>query len=162
IFSTLFMKKRLLFFFLFCASLAQAAPPTLPSINVTNIFNVTNYGASTASADNKTAIQNAINAAAAATAGVGGGTVAIPGPGPYMGGALTLKKKVNLQVDASAVLKMLPMTNWSGTTTFIYGSSLNDVEISGTGTIDGNGKDWWDAYNATSVSRPNFIEFSKT
>jgi len=111
---------------------------------------------STASADNKTAIQNAINAAAAATAGVGGGTVEIPGPGTYLCGPLTMKKKVNLQVDAGATLQMLPMTNWSGTTTFIYGSSLNDIEFSGAGTIDGNGADWWTAFRATACRPPQF------
>ena len=52
---------------------------------------------------------------------------------------------------------MLPKSSWSGTTTFILGSSLTNVEISGSGTIDGQGAGWWG-----SGSRPNFIEFSKT
>jgi len=134
--------------------------PTLPTINTANIFNVTNatYGASTSSANNATAIQKAITAAAAAS---GGGTVEIPGPGTYLCGPLTLKSKVNLQVDAGATLMMLPYGTWSGTTTFITGSKLTDNEISGFGTIDGQGAAWWAAFNANTISsRPNFIQFS--
>src|SRR5690348_1467863 len=75
--------------------------PALPSINTANVFNVTTYGAATNNADNATDIQAAINAASAATAGVGGGTVEIPGPGTYLSGPLTVKNKVNLQIDAN-------------------------------------------------------------
>src|SRR5579871_2487270 len=77
---------------------ARAVPP-LPVINTGNVFYATNYGASTASTDNSSAIQSAINAATAATAGVGGGTVEITGPGTYLSGPLTMKTRVNLQVD---------------------------------------------------------------
>jgi polygalacturonase len=139
---------------------AQNPTPPLPTINTANIFNVTSatYGASTGSANNATAIQKAITAAAAAS---GGGTVEIPGPGTYLCGPLTLKSKVNLQVDAGATLMMLNYTNWPSTTTFISGSSISDVEISGSGTIDGNGVDWWTAFAVNSgLSRPNFIQFS--
>jgi len=138
----------------------SASVPVLPSINTTNIFNVTNstYGAvGDGVTTNTTAIQAAINAATAATAGVGGGTVEIPGPGTYLCGPLTLKSKVNLQVDAGATLLMLPKASWSGTTTFISGVSLTDVEISGSGIIDGEGAGWWG-----SGSRPNFIQIDKT
>jgi hypothetical protein len=140
---------------------AQNPPPTLPTITTANIFNVTNptYGATTNSSNNATAINAAITAASKAT---GGGTVEIPGPGTYLSGPITLKSKVNLQVDAGATLMMLPYGTWSGTTTFISGSSLTDNEISGSGTIDGQGAAWWAAYNANnSVGRPNFIQFSK-
>ena len=55
---------------------AQAITPTLPNINTANNFNaVTGYGASTGSANNASAINTAITAAAAAS---GGGTVEIP------------------------------------------------------------------------------------
>jgi polygalacturonase len=144
------------------AGLASAGVPPLPSINTNALFNVTNisYGASTNSADNAAAIQGAINAATAATAGLGGGTVEIPGPGTYLCGPLTLKSKVNLQIDSGATLKMLPYGTWSGTTAFINGSGLHDVEISGSGTIDGQGAAWWAAYNSSGISRPNFIDLN--
>ena len=42
-------------------------------------------------------------------------------------------------------------------------ASLQDVEISGSGTIDGQGSAWWAAYNAnSSFNRANFIQFSST
>src|SRR5580658_9655959 len=44
------------------AASAQQPPPTLPSIP-SGTFNITSYGASTSSANNATAIQDAINAA---------------------------------------------------------------------------------------------------
>ena len=142
---------------LLTSTLTALAVPPLPSINTANIFNVTNYGAvGDGVAVNTTAIQNAINAATAATAGVGGGTVEIPA-GTFLSGPLTMKNKVNLQVDSGAMLQMLPYGTWPGTTSFILGTSVNDLEISGTGVIDGQGGVWW----TNGASRPNFIEFSK-
>ena len=74
--------------------------PTLPNINTNNVVNITTYGAvGDGTADNTTAIQNAINAAAALS---GGGTVEVPAPGVFLSGPLTLKSKVNLQVDSGA------------------------------------------------------------
>ena len=58
------------------------------------------------------------------------------------------------------MLQMLPNTSWPGTTAFINGSGLQDVEISGSGTVDGQGAAWWAAYNSSGISRPNFISFS--
>ena len=136
----------------------RAVPP-LPAIDTNNIVSILSYGAvSSATLTNTTAIQSAINAAAAggATNGLSGGTVEIPA-GNYLSGPLTLKSKVNLQVDAGATLMMLPKTGWSGTTPFIYGNGLADVEISGSGTINGQGAGWWG-----SGSRPNFIQLDKT
>ncbi|HWY77674.1 MAG TPA: glycosyl hydrolase family 28 protein, partial [Verrucomicrobiae bacterium] len=135
-------------------------PPPQPTIPA-GIYNVTNYGAvGDGSTINTTAIQNAIAAAVASAAK--GGTVEIPGPGTYLSGPLTMKSSINLQVDAGATLQMLPYASWPGTTTFITGSGLHDVEISGAGAIDGQGTDWWNAYNSNKISRPNFINFSGT
>ncbi|HEY3762923.1 MAG TPA: glycosyl hydrolase family 28 protein [Verrucomicrobiae bacterium] len=132
-------------------------------INTNNIVNVTNtsYGAvGDGVKTNTTAIQAAINAAAAGGTvnGLSGGTVEIPA-GVYLCGPITMKSAVNLQIDGGAILRMLPFgqypmtftTNVVGTTTnitwsaptFISGSSLHDVEISGPGAIDGQGTPWW-------------------
>jgi hypothetical protein len=88
---------------------------------------------------NTTAIQNAINDVSA----LGGGTVEIPGPGIYLTGPLTMKSQINLQIDAGAILRMLPMAGWPGSTPLLTSSSLHDVEISGSGSIDGQGGGWW-------------------
>jgi polygalacturonase len=136
------------------------AAPTLPNINTNNVFNITAYGAvGDGSTDNTTAIQNAINAAAAAS---GGGTVEVPAPGVFLSGPITLGSKVNLQIDSGATLEMLPMAEFTayseGTTYFIYVNNVTDVEISGSGTIDGQGAAWW---SPKASSRPYMIYFNK-
>lgn len=139
------------------------AVPTLPSIQTNNIFSVTTYGATNDGVTvDTTAIQNAINAAAAATNGVGGGTVEFPPSGTYMTGPLALKSKVNIQVDAGATLKFIPESSYpnaSGNPAYpLAGTNLTDIEISGSGTIDGNGAGWW---SANPPNRPYMIYFSK-
>ena len=84
--------------------------PALPIINTNNVVSVLTYGAvGDRVTTNTTAIQNAINKAATAgtTNGAAGGTVEIP-PGIYLCGPITLANAVNLQVDAGAILRMLP------------------------------------------------------
>ena len=125
------------------------ANPTLPVIP-SGTFNITSYGASTGSANNATAIQNAINAAETA----GGGTVQVPA-GTFLSGPITLNNKINLNLASGATLKMLAYGTYPGSTAFLYGKNLNNVEISGSGTIDGQGSAWWSAYNANnSLARP--------
>jgi polygalacturonase len=126
-------------------------------INTNNDLNVTNYGAlGDNMTTNTTFIQNAINAAATGgtTNGLSGGTVEIPA-GVYICGPLTLKSAINLQIDSGAILRMLPFGQYpmtfftnSGTVTwsaptFISAANLHDVEISGSGAIDGQGAAWW-------------------
>jgi polygalacturonase len=142
------------------ATLARAGTPPLPIIPAGS-FNITSYGAvGDGVTDNTRAIQATINAANMA----GGGTVEIPANGTsstYWCGPLTLASSINLQIDSGATLQMLPMSRWpTGTPPFINGSNLHDVEISGLGTIDGQGQAWWTAYESSGVSRPTFINIS--
>jgi polygalacturonase len=134
--------------------------PTLPTIPP-GVFNVTTYGAvGNGSTDNTAAISNAIVAASNA----GGGTVEIPAAnGVYLCGPLTLKSSINLQVDSGATLRMLPYGTWPGGTSppdFITGSSLHDIEISGSGTIDGQATSsgWW--HSLSTSQRPYMITLS--
>src|SRR5690348_2595916 len=110
--------------------------PTLPTIPP-GIYNVTNFGAiGDGITTNTIAISNAIVAASTA----GGGTVEIPAAaGAYLCGPLVFRSSINLQIDSGATLKMLPFGKWPGGSTppdFIAGSSLHDIEISGSGTIE--------------------------
>ena len=133
--------------------------PPVPNIP-TNTFNVTAFGAvGNGVSNNTTAIQNTINAAAAS-----GGTVEIPANGTlstYLCGPINLTNNENLVIDAGAMLQMLPRSIWTNiaasNTPFINGSLVHDVEISGSGTIDGQGTNWWFPKAST---RPNFINFS--
>ena len=144
-----------------CCGITVEADPTLPIIPATN-FVITAFGAvGNGTTDNATAIQNTINAAAAA----GGGTVQIPtnGTSTYLCGPIILTNSINLQIDSGATLKMLSFGAYPTNGTipdFISGTSLHDMELSGSGTIDGSaasGKPgWWDG-RATSA-RPLMIK----
>jgi hypothetical protein len=137
--------------------------PALPVINTNNIVNVTKapYDAVGDNAtDNTAAIQAAINAAAKgpATNGASGGTVEIPpAANAYLCGPLHLSNSINLQIDAGAILRMLPLSQYPGGTTsgttFLSGSKLHDLEISGGGAIDGQGAAWWPYSNTNGANR---------
>jgi polygalacturonase len=120
-----------------------AINPVPPNINTNNVFVVTNSpfnAVGDGNTVNTAAIQSAINAAALAS---GGGTVEIPGPGIYLTGPLTMKSKVNFQIDAGATVRLLPFGTYPGQTYFFAGTNLTDLEISGSGGIDGQGSNWW-------------------
>lgn len=155
--------------FVFCSTSAAQTPPN-PSENrlpdwtskvgarrapqKTKIFWANDYGANadgvTLSTD---AIQKAINACA-----VKGGIVAFK-PGNYLTGALFLKTGVHLRVDENVTLlgsqeeKDYPriQTRVAGIEMpwlagLINVNDAKNVKISGGGTIDGQGKKWWDKY----------------
>ena len=111
------------------------------------------------------------------TNGLRGGTVEIPAnTNGYLCGPLNFSNNVNLQVDAGAILRMLPLTNYSGyptypmtwytngstvyfvvTANFIQGKNLTNIEISGSGVIDGQGLPWWPWANTNGAVRPRMI-----
>jgi len=135
--------------------------PTIPA----GTFLVTSYGAKgDGTTNNTTAIQNAINAAIAA----GGGTVEFTAAaGAYECGPITLGNKINLQIDSGAELQALPFSEYPGAgstssiSNFIQASDDSNVEISGSGTIDGNGSAWWTAYNSNNnIQRPDLLRFN--
>ncbi len=136
---------------------ALSAAPTLPTIpayttNVTaSPYNAVGDGVTT----NTTAIQNAIND----VSGKGGGTVEIPGPGVYLTGPLTMKSKINFQIDAGAILRMLPYATWYpaySTTPLFTLSSLQNIEFSGSGIIDGQGEAWYASDPGSGLYMINF------
>src|SRR5207248_364099 len=106
---------------------------------------------------NAKAIQQAIDAAA----GAGGGVVEVAA-GEFLSGPFRLASNINFRVDAGATLKMLPMDQYPGGTdnpeSFISGRGLHDIEISGEGTIDGQGAAWWPlAKTQRDARRPRMI-----
>lgn len=152
---------------IFFAAAGLAAPP-LPAINTNNLINITNapYSAvGDGSTDNTLAISNAIVAAAKGgkTNGLSGGTVEIPAPGIFLCGPEVLRNNLNLQIDAGAVLRLLPYGQYPGGITdppnFLTGTSLTNIEISGSGAIDGQGVPWWPGYETNT--RPTTIFLSQ-
>ncbi|HEY1787030.1 MAG TPA: glycosyl hydrolase family 28 protein, partial [Verrucomicrobiae bacterium] len=142
------------------APFIHAQTPVLPVIP-SGTYYVTNYGAlGNGTKDDTTNIQNAINAAS--TAGVG--TVEIT-PGTFESGPLTFAKSLNLQIDSGAMLQMLPLSRYPGgdtsPSTFLTGSGLTDIELSGAGTIDGQGVAWWNDEATNGGTAPEMIIFSR-
>lgn len=135
---------------------AAGVQPDLPVIPALTT-NITAFGAvGDGVVTNTTALQTAINAVSAA----GGGTVEIPA-GTFLCGPVTLASQLRLQLDAGAVLRMLPLGKYPGGTedpaSFISGAGLHDVAITGTGTIDGQGIPWWPYAKDKSAHRPRMI-----
>ncbi|HTV41912.1 MAG TPA: glycosyl hydrolase family 28 protein [Candidatus Sulfotelmatobacter sp.] len=142
----------------------MAGTPWSLLINTNNIivvtaspYNAVGDGVTT----NTTAIQNAINAASlgGVTNGLRGGTVEIPAAAAsYLCGPLNMSNFVNLQIDSGAMLQMLPFGSYPGGDSpadFITASKNQNIELSGFGTIDGQGSPWWTDYDTnSSLMRP--------
>jgi polygalacturonase len=146
--------------------------PTIPDRS----FNVTDYGVTTLSTDNTTAFQNALNACGTA----GGGTVIVPA-GTFLCGPIVMKAGTNLYLSEGAVLQILPYGSGNGIVVGSYPNNgslnqypdfisaakgTNNLMVSGTGTIYGNGSAWWTAYkdstnNGVSMKRGCLIRFNR-
>jgi polygalacturonase len=103
---------------------------------------------------NTIAIQKAIDHLATN----GGGTLEIP-QGQFLSGAIFLKPKVNLHLDAGAVLKgSTNIEDYPEIETrieghfqvwipaLVNGSNVDHLRITGEGTIEGGGKPFWDEF----------------
>ena len=121
---------------------------------------MTNYGAT---GDGTTDDSQAIQAALTAAMNAGGGTVIAPGRFPVR--SPQDRQQHNLQLASGAVLEMLPRASYpSPPPAFITttGGATHDIAVTGSGTIDGQGQDWWDAFAAdTSVPRPQEVSLAK-
>ena len=139
-------------------SASNAAVP-LPTIG-SGAFNVTTYGAiGDGKTDNTTAIQVALTAAGAA----GGGTVTVPS-GTFLSGPIVISSGTRLDLASGAVLEMLPMASYptSGVAFITSTGTSHDIALTGAGTIDGNGQDWWDAFaNGSTATRPQEVSLGK-
>jgi len=130
--------------------LARIKPPVFPGRD----FNVTKFGAI---GDDHTDCTDAFRKAIAACNAAGGGRVVVPA-GEFLTGAVHLKSKVNLHIQAGATVRFtrdaakypLVFTRWEGVelmnySPFIYAWEQEDIAITGQGTIDGNAdcEHWW-------------------
>lgn len=146
--------------------------PQLPSITAANTFDITNYGASTSSADNTKAIQAALDAVPST-----GGMVVIPA-GTWMFGStdqmtsstevLSIKSKTILHLCAGATLKLVEFGKAPNNKTVFIGcknKNQSDIVIEGEGetsVIDGQGAAWWLAKEQGKTFNPGaFIRFER-
>lgn len=118
-------------------------------------FLITDYGAV---GDGQTDCTNALAAAIEACANAGGGRVVVPA-GTFLTGAIHLRSQVDLHLQDEATLRFsrdpaayLPavMSRWQGIelfnySAFVYAFGAEDVALTGTGTLDGQGdaSHWW-------------------
>jgi hypothetical protein len=106
--------------------------------------------------DGRTNDSAAIRKAIDTCAAKGSGTVRFPA-GDYFTGPIELRSHMTLRLDRGATLRFstnpddypLTLTRWEATECYnfsplIHGSELEDVVISGEGTIDGQGQAWWE------------------
>jgi polygalacturonase len=143
-----------------CARSVPAQTIPLPVIpNAT--FNVTNYGAvGDGRTMNTDTIQKTIDAASAA----GGGTVLVPA-GKFLTKPFTLASSINLHLaNGTVILISDELTSYPAAKgryqDSISASGAHDLEISGEGTIDGQGNAWWTAFraNKSMTHRPYLIK----
>lgn len=112
-------------------------------------FSIVDFGAKPDGTDARPAIRAAIEAASQA----GGGRVSIPAGRWLSNGPIHLRSRIDLHVAEGAMLLFSPhardylpvvLTRWEGTevhtySPLIYAFEVQDVAITGRGTIDGNG-----------------------
>jgi polygalacturonase len=132
-----------------CAILATALS-ALPATAAGKVCDIKRYGAKgDAKSKDTVAVQKAIDACSSAK---GGGTVEVP-DGTYVIGPILLKSNTMLHLEKSTTLlgspdrTDYPMGTFARHPTIqpLVGSlNAENIVINGEGTIDGNGKVWWD------------------
>ena len=117
------------------------------------VCDVTAYGAK---GDGVTKDTHAIQGAIDACAAKGGGTVRLAS-GTFLTGPIVLKSHITLEVDAGATLlgsqdkadyPQVQELREPALQPLLSATNAEHIVIRGGGTIDGNGKPWWDAVYA--------------
>lgn len=131
---------------------ALLAAATLPAS--AKVCDAKTYGAK---ADGVTKNTKAIQAAIDACSAAGGGTVKLTG-GTFVSGPVMIRSKVTLEIDKGTTLMGSPdhadypaITEFKapGTQALVSAKNAEDIAITGSGTIDGNGQSWWDEARKT-------------
>ena len=146
------------------AALAHAAAPSTPKRRAVAdaFYNVFDFGAI---GDGKARCTSAIQKAVDTCASEGGGNVLVPA-GRYLTGPIFLKSNVHVEVLSGATLLFTTDFNsvpavdgrWEGVDGKVYaslftGHNLDNVSITGRGTLDGQGESWWKAFHVVREMR---------
>jgi polygalacturonase len=131
------------------ARAADEAPiPDIPRPQIPhNTFKITDFGAV---GDGTTMNTDAITKAIAACSKAGGGVVLIP-DGKFLSGPLALASSTELHLEKNATLLFPDKSDDFPVNEERYSNELSaadchDVAITGEGTIDGQGKKWWQEF----------------
>ena len=137
------------------------------------VFNVKDFGA-TGDGINKDT--DAFKKAISECQKNGGGTLYIPA-GIYLTGPIHLKSNITLYIENGAVLKFSQdiddyptvYTRWEGEeaevySPLIYGEDIENIAVTGFGTIDGQGMLWWNLLRKKELRypRPRGISFYRS
>ncbi|MBR2239043.1 MAG: glycoside hydrolase [Prevotella sp.] len=133
-------------------------------------YNIVDFGAKNDTTVLSTeAIQKAIDACSEK----GGGRVVVPS-GMYKTGTLVLRSHVDLHLETGATLygstrledyrpmktTYVSLRTWGETVQLIFADSVQDVQISGHGTIDGRGSAFKKlSWNDEGITRPHLLRF---
>jgi len=135
-----------------------------------SIYNICNFGALS---DGKTLNTSFIEKAVEVCYSAGGGTIYVPA-GTFLTGAVILKSNVNLYLEAGATLMFSNDVNefpvvesrWEGVKREVYASCVyaenaENISVTGSGTLDGNGLFWWELFgrNKNEYPRPKLVSF---
>ncbi len=131
---------------------AKAIAKSLQSVNSfpDKTYNVTDFGAV---GDNQTPCKEAFDKAITTCSNNGGGTIQVPAGEYFMNGPLVFKSNVCINLQKGAVLNFsadekdyLPavLSRWEGTEVYnysplVYAYHVNNIALTGEGTINGNG-----------------------
>lgn len=139
-----------------------AQTPALPKIPDAT-FKITDYGAVP---DGKTLSTTAIQKAIDAASKAGGGIVLVP-EGKFLTMPFSIASGINLHLARGATILISDDMAHYPIVKNRYKDSItaedaHDIEISGEGTIDGQGSAWWAAFEANKkmTHRPYMIKFS--
>lgn len=176
-------------------AMEQLKRPSFPE----QTFNIRDYGATELADGQGESITDAVRAAIDAAHSAGGGRVLVPA-GDWLSGPIHLKSNINLHLEKGARISFstdkddyLPVVpqRYEGVETYnyspmIYAHEVNNVAITGEGTLNARGEHWWlwfqehgspDREQATKVPlderqfgkgaglegmRPNFVVFWKS
>ena len=143
----------------YVSSLRVSAPNSRPTRHLVNVLDFGAVG------DGRTLSTAGIQAAIDACAAAGGGKVFVPA-GKYLTGPIFLRSNLEFEITAGATL--LGSTNfadyptiagwWEGLERTVYASmvtgvDLENVAITGRGTLDGQGAVWLEAWGKTEELR---------
>jgi polygalacturonase len=142
----------------FKASLAVVAATTfvmsMPALAADKVCDVKSYGAK---GDGTTKDTKAIRAAIDDCAKTSSSTVTLSG-GTFVSAPVVLKSNMTLNIDKGATLLGSPdhadypaISEFKapGTQSLLRAANAENITITGSGTIDGNGESWWTAARAT-------------
>jgi polygalacturonase len=139
-----------------------ALAPKKPARPARPFYSVLDYGAV---GDGKVLCTSAIQKAVDTCASEGGGNVIVPA-GRYLTGPIFLKSNLRVEVLAGATLLFttdfdtVPAIDgrWEGVDGTVYaslftGNNLDNVSLTGRGTLDGQGETWWKAFRVVREMR---------